>query len=571
MISERGLHLQRRAIPLLRKSIVGFLLASAAFPAGLSRPIPERAVDVFTPVSLDEQRLAGMFAVRSRANIEGYLEHIDTDALLQPFRPGSTSAAPSAGETAGLFLIAASNSYEYSNDAQLRAVMDKVALQIEKTLAPDGYLGLHGNAHPWTEDDLLTETSSLLGLIGYWHVTGEDSAANALSRAANLLVKQFSQAGKLPPGASALAVPMVEMYRISGNEQYLNFCRSVTSLGEQQPSRTNLVSALTGYGLVELYRVTGADTDLSAARNIWLRLSDSGEFFAGVPDVHGRIDSCLTLAWFQFTLDLFRLTGELRYAALLEPLIYNAISAAQDFRTGGIDPAVPLVGPKKFSRGVDVCSAAEAVAISEIGSTMWGRYESGVAILSYNAGRASIRIRRRMTLQVYTDSNYPQSGNVSLHIDPSHPTEFPVRLLVPSWTRQFKAKIGDTVLTGQPGQFLTLNREWKKGDTVEISIQMTVDAVPDPRNHKRIAIRRGPELLTPVELSGIQPESVSTIVLDTSSLAEVRTPAQGLPNPTETQRYSIRGRMQNREIRLTLAPLASANGSDLWFQNGRGL
>lgn len=558
-------------MPLLRRSLAVFCSAAAALVMAQSQPpVAERALDIYTPVALDEQRLAGIFAVRNRANIEGYLEQIDTDALLEPFRSHSATAS-TRSQTAGLFLIAASNSYEYSDDSQLRTVMDRVASQIEKAQDPDGYLGLQAKANRWSQADLLTETSSLLGLIDYWHVTGEDSAADALERAANLLTKEFSGRSHLPEGASALAAPMVELYLMTSNGQYLQLCRSLATLHRDETDSNPLVSALTGYGLVELYRVTGSDADLRAAKSIWLKLSDSGYFVAGIPDIGNRVDSCLTLAWFQFTLDLFRLTGEARYAAQIEPLVYNAMAAAQDMQTGGIDPAAPLVGAKKFERGLDVCTAAEAVAISELGASMWGRYGPGVAILAYNPGRGSIRVRRRATVAVYTESNYPQTGNVIVHVEPSHPMRFPVQLLVPSWSHHFTVKIGETDMLGKPGQFLTLNREWKKGDTLQISIDMRTTVVPDPRDASHIALRRGPQLLTVVDSGSADARDVSKATVEPATLREITNAATGLPDPMAVIHYSVRGEVEGKSIELILAPLASSRRSDLWFQNARGL
>lgn len=555
-------------MPLLKTLIPPLLLLTAAAHADPQRPVAERAVDIYTPVSADEQRLAGLFAVRTRANIEGYLEQIDIAAILQPFRSHSGNVTvPETAETAGLFLMAASNSYEYSDDAQLRSVMDKVAAGVEKAQDPDGYLGLYSKENRWSQNGILTETSSLLGLIAYWHVTGDDTAAESLERATGLLLKEFSGKQNLPQSTSVLAPVMVEMYRMTGNPRYLQFCRSITSLNETQSGASNLVSALTGYGLVELYRVTGADADLTAAKKIWQRLLDSGDFLAGIPASGGHLDSCLTLAWFQFTLDLFRLTGELHYASTLEPLIYNAISAAQNVHTGAIDPAVPLTGNKTFARGLDVCSAAESVALSEIGEAVWGRYQSGLAVLSYNPGHASVRLRRRATIQVYTESSYPQSGSVLLHVEPSHPMHFPVQLLVPAWTREFKAKVGGSELTGKPGQFLTINREWRRGDTVTISIQMTATTVTDPRDHSRIAIRRGPEFLTPVGTADHTPPRASAATLDAASLTELSSDTAGLPTPMQPPRYAVHARADGRDYNLVLAPLASASSADLWFQN----
>ena len=75
------------------------------------RPVAEAALDMYTPVAFDQQRFAGQFGERTRANIEGYLERVDAPRLLKPFQERSADALdPLLAEGAGLYLVAASNS-----------------------------------------------------------------------------------------------------------------------------------------------------------------------------------------------------------------------------------------------------------------------------------------------------------------------------------------------------------------------------------------------------------------------------------------------------------------------------
>ncbi|HEX4770259.1 MAG TPA: beta-L-arabinofuranosidase domain-containing protein [Bryobacteraceae bacterium] len=544
----------------LRYSI--FLLASVQLWA--QKPVPEAALDVYTPAAFDEERVAGLFAERLRANIEGYLQRVDTAKLEKPFRERSSSALdPLSTEGAGLFLMAAAESYDYSDDPELKAVMDRVARGLIAAQEPDGYAGVYKGEARWGPGDVLTQASVLMGLMAYWRSTGDDASETAAHKMADLFLSTFGQK-KAPADAVALLPGMAELYRSSGDVRYLNFCKSlaaaVTSTGDGA-----LVMALRGFGLVELYRITGNDSYLNAARQIWQKTEQEHRSVAGLPASSESLDSCLTLAWFQLTLDLLRLTGQVEYASALEATIYNGLFAAQEKNTGGIDAAVPFTGKKKFGHGTDVCTAAAAVGIAELPGVVWGRYGYGIAIMGYVPGRTSVRLRRRASVQLYAEGNYPASGAILLHVEPSHDIRFPLRFYVPSWTKKFTADVGETHQIGSPGKFLIIDREWRRGDTVKIAIDMTPSIVSDPATGKRLAVRRGPQLLALSSSLNARLGDLASVSLDKSAAATLKQ-EESTTMPTGLQTYSIVGNESGKTVKLLLIPFSDATDYRVWLQ-----
>jgi DUF1680 family protein len=538
------------------------LLSDRALLAQAPRPVAEAALDIYTPVALDQQRFAGMFSNRSRANREGYLEHIDENALLAPFeRRAEAQSDPALAEGAGLFLVAASNSYEATDDAHLKKVMDRVVGGVIKAQQRDGYLGIYAADARWGTGDVLTQAATLIGLLAYSNATGEDDAANSARRAVDLMISQFAQRKTPPPDASALLPVLSELYRSTGDARYLNFSRELADVSG--PGDTPLVVALRAYGLVELYRLTGDDAHLKAAQSTWQSVEDSHPSVTGVPGPPDRLDGCLTLAWFQLTLDLFRITGQSRYASALEQIVYNAVLPAQESNTGDIDAGIRLGSPKKFGHTTEVCSAAAAVALSELANISWGRYGRGLAVLSYNPGRASLRLHRRGTVQLYSEGDYPASGSILLHVEPTHDIRFPLRLYVPTWTNGFVASIGETRLSGQPGQFLILNREWHRGDTVKISIEMTASLVRDPLDARRVALRRGPQLLA----LG-QPEDDPEHLILPANAAATLTGAASAALSNWTELFKVSALENGRAREVIVMPFADSTSSGIWFGVG---
>ncbi len=104
---------------LIRLTLLLSAIAVAPVLAAAPRPLVVNAVtDRYRPLASDQQKLAGLLSERMRATREGYLERVNDEALFT-----------AVGEQAGRFLEASASEYEYSHDPNLKAVMDRVAME----------------------------------------------------------------------------------------------------------------------------------------------------------------------------------------------------------------------------------------------------------------------------------------------------------------------------------------------------------------------------------------------------------------------------------------------------------
>jgi uncharacterized protein len=557
--------------------ISSFVLACIPLLADPPRPIVDAAPDAFVPVPLDQQHLAGLLASRLRANVEGYLEHVDTKALLRPYREGFGKDGNSA-QAAGLFLVAAANSYEYTDDLRLKSVMDRAAKDLIATQRADGYLGAEGD-----EKELTAQAESLNGLLTYARITGDDDAFAAARRLADALAAESDKrragvkvAAKTSEQgiAARLLAPMIDVYRSTGDGRYLRLCKYLAGQKtENDGAGAGYEALLHAAGLVDLHRLTGDDTYLSSALATWQDTRKAHLSIAGTPDrspSQVEIDNggCLTLGWMQLTLELLRATGERQYAEQLERTTYNYLLAAQDPRSGRIDACAPLNGTKKFEATTSMCAVAESVALSEIPAGLWGRYGNGITLFSYSPGRATVRLRRHGTVELYAEGDYPESGNILLHVEPTHNVHFPLRLRIPEWAGQFSAEAGSSRQTGKPGDFVTITREWRKGDVVKISMDVAVRAIENPLTSGGIAIERGPQLLALAAARNSQLTNLAGASIDAGSVHQLKRIGgeQRLPVDTLGQAYEIQGEYEGKAQPLLLIPYADALSYRVWLK-----
>ena len=151
---------------------------------------------------------------------------------------------------------------------------------------------------------------------------------------------------------------------------------------------------------------------------------------------------------------------------------------AQDPHNGNICYFTPLNGTKKPGPGINCCVSSEPRGISLIPELTWGRSRQrpGGAALHGGLGRDAIRDDRLADL-------VPEGRRGAADDSRSQAQALCAALRVPQWTRSFTATVGKQKLTGKPGSYLTIDRDWKAGDTVAVDMDMTVRVLPGGKSY----------------------------------------------------------------------------------------
>ena len=144
--------------------------------------------------------------------------------------------------------------------------------------------------------------------------------------------------------------------------------------------------------------------------------------------------------------------------------------------------------------------------------------ENNVALNFYLPGEMSAKTPAGNDLGITVGGNYPYEGSVSVKLALDAPEKFVLMLRIPEWSKVTTVKVCGEAVKAECG-YLTLDREWKNGDTIEIEFDMNVYAIyPEagaPGEDKYIAFRRGCIVLAADKRMGLEPaEKLSPIVED---------------------------------------------------------
>ena len=105
-------------------------------------------------------------------------------------------------------------------------------------------------------------------------------------------------------------------------------------------------------------------------------------------------------------------------------------------------------------------------------------------------------LETRLTIKQETE--YPKNGKIRIKTETKVPEKFVLNLRIPSWSKENKLSInGEEVKNIQSGSYLTLDRQWKNDDIIELNLDMSPHYwVGEKELDGKTSIYHGPIVLT---------------------------------------------------------------------------
>ena len=124
--------------------------------------------------------------------------------------------------------------------------------------------------------------------------------------------------------------------------------------------------------------------------------------------------------------------------------------------------------------------------------------DRGAALSYYGPCRLDFSLNDGSRVVIEQETNYPADGEIAIELSLAAPKTFDLRLRIPAWSADTTVTVNGTVADGvEPGTYLSLDREWRDGDTIQLSLDMTPRYWAGELGRAgRAAIYAGPVLLT---------------------------------------------------------------------------
>lgn len=382
----------------------------------------------------------------------------------------------------------------------------------------------------------------MLGLILWHYLTRDKNALSCAKRIGDLLCRKFLKGRKrlVSIGSTEMNLAPIHslclLYERTGESRYLAMAKEIEKNFQAKTAGDYIRCALAGkefyqmpkprweslhpiQGIAELYFITGEDKYRQAFERIWwsivkLDRHNNGGFSSwekaqGNPYHPGSIDTCCTVAWMAMSVDMLRMTGNSVIADELELSTLNSGLGLMSPSGRWVSYNTPMEGRRTASPvdctsfqtrpgqpELNCCSVNGPRAVGIIGDWALMTDGNGLVVNYYGPCKMTASLMKEK-ITIEQNSGYPASGKIVLRIGLHKVTEFCLKLRIPYWSTKTRVAInGKSVGAVVPGEYLTIDRRWRTGDLITLSLDMSLHYwVGGKRCRGKSAIYRGPILL----------------------------------------------------------------------------
>ena len=296
-------------------------------------------------------------------------------------------------------------------------------------------------------------------------------------------------------------------YRVTGDERYLSI---ITNAHDYLSARYTYATG--GYGPCEkLFGDPGylGESVLHAQDDGW-----------------GHMEvACSSWAVFKLSRYLLEFTGEAKYAAWAEKVLYNCIAAELSPGAGGrimYYADYYVLGARKTrddgrttAGGVTFewpcCSGTLPEAIAEYANLSWFTGEDGVYVAQFISSDFRWKTGGGV-LDLKMRTSYPEQESVRIEVAAGASHRFALHLRKPSWAPSVQVTVNGVEVHAvlDDKGWIRIERTWEPGDAVEVAIPLPLRMVPVDEAHPGIvALACGPVILASTS-SGIMAGDVSS-------------------------------------------------------------
>jgi DUF1680 family protein len=540
------------------RALVAVVLAML-FCGNSGLPTTQAADDLFQPLDVRQVQVGGEIGRRIDITVKNNLLALNVDKdFLASFKTKNSDNYIGLGK-----LIDASVRFAaYTKNEQVIALKKHLVEEVIGAQEADGYIGnMKPENRMWHLWDIHEMGYIIYGLISDYHYFGEKQSLEAARKAADYIIARWSA---MPAdwekqnhvathvSVTGLERTMLALYRETKDLQYLNFVDKQRDLPEWNlgivMGRHDLIEGHAYAYLtrclaqLELSRLQPQASLLVPSRRAlrFLTVEDgltitgaTGQAEIWTDDQDGRNalgETCTTAYQLRVYDSLLRMEGNPCYGDLMERAIHNTLFAAQSPDGRNIRYFSPFEGCREYHPGDTYCCPCNfRRIISELPSLIYYQSTKGVAVNLYTPSEAMLDLGNEVSLKIRQETNYPATGQVVVHLNPSKAVAFQLQLRIPRWCDKATVAINGEPIKEPivPGTFLAIERSWQAGDRVTLDMPMNWRVVAGrKRQSGRAAVMRGPLVfcLNPAQNESLQKKDAADLgymMIDPASLQEV--------------------------------------------------
>lgn len=553
----------------------------------------------FTHVHVNDQFWAPKMEVNAKVTIPYTLQQCRMDGRIDNFLrasktiPGDKlSAFPFDDTDIYKVIEGASYAMQMKADPAMDKYVDTLISIIGAAQEKDGYLYTFRTVHAakphewigtkrWEKEEELSHELYNSGHLfesaaAHYEATGKKTLLNIAIKNADLLVKDFGY-GKVEeyPGHQVVEIGLVKLYRITGNQKYLDLAKFFLDVrgpkGEaynqaqakvinQHEAVGHAVRATYMYtGMADVAAITGDEKYLAAIDDIWedvvnkklyitggIGATGAGEAFGEayqLPNMSAYAETCAAIANIYWNSRMFQLHGDSKYIDVLERTLYNGLLSGVSLSGNRFFYPNPLASMHQHQRSAwfacACCISNMTRFLPSVPGYVYAQDANNLYVNLFMSNSSNIQLPASK-LKITQTTDYPWEGKIDIKVEPEKAAAFAVHIRIPGWAGDtpvpgtlysFKEKESAPVtisLNGSPLKYTmvkgyaVIERKWKKGDQLSVVLPMETKKVFANENVKddrgRFAFQRGPVVYC-LEGPDNRDSTVQNIMIDKNAVA----------------------------------------------------
>jgi hypothetical protein len=333
-------------------------------------------------------------------------------------------------------------------------------------------------------------------------------------------------------GHPGIEMALVELFRLTREERYLHLARFLVNQRGKRKMRgvgangpeyhqdhvaVRDAQEVAGHAVRQMYLATavadlymesGEQALLDASRRLWDDMTRGKLYITGgigsrydgesigaayeLPPDQSYCETCAAIGSFFWNWRMLLITGEGRYASLMERQMYNGILSSPGLEGSSFFYVNPLMlrngqyvrfsanPPEKRSVSrrpewhyVACCPPNVMRLLATLPHYFVTQDDSGLQIHQYGNMEISAPLGKRTPIALTVATDYPWDAKVKISVVEGDDQSWKLFLRVPDWCRKFKLKVnGEESRSNLQKGYVTIERTWKAGDAVDIEFAM---------------------------------------------------------------------------------------------------
>jgi len=392
----------------------------------------------------------------------------------------------------------ASYSLQTNPDSELDRYVDDIIAKIAAAQEEDGYLttwkSIDPNTTPafWVEPgprwhdlkishELYNAGHLYEAAYAHYGATGKRNLLNIALKNADLIADTFGPDKLLaPPGHQIIETGLVKLYRVTGQEKYLDlakffldqrgnseehklygsFSQDHKPVVEQNEAVGHAVKAAYMYsGMADIAALRRDSLYLKAVDQIWENVVSKKMYITGgigsrhkgesfgdnyeLPNLTAYCETCAAIANIYWNHRMFLLHGDAKYIDVLERTLYNGMISGVSLTGDTFFYANSLESDGKyaFNQGAltrkpwftcSCCPTNVTRFMPSVPDYIYALHNDSLFVNLFVASTTHVHFGKS-SIEVTQTANYPWDGKIEIRIDPESSMTFAMKIRIPGW------------------------------------------------------------------------------------------------------------------------------------------